>query len=287
MVMVYFRLTSYRSLARFLLNHHEFAVACGCTQMVPSYRTLSRRLKTLDSVVWSCSYQIITLLTKYHLISFHITATDSSLCEAFGKPLQKKALQPSLPTDPDAAWGFSASRGFVWGYKLHVISSVLQEGKTLIPLLWSITPANVHDSHLYIPLMEKIEHVSQTLNRRIYYSLADKGYDQKKHYEWCEHHHLHFVNPVRRFTTQAISTVKEWSLQFIQTEKGKQMSKRRSDIERFFSQLKDLFLIDPLPITGLQQVSSYLSIVCLSYLCAISYNHNHHRPLRAMKSVVA
>lgn len=286
MVIVYFRLNSYRSLSRFLLNNQAFRVACGFTTEIPSYRTLSRRLQTLDSIVWSCAYQAISLLLKYHLVSFHFTATDSSLVEAMGRPSQKKA--PNLePTDHDAAWGWSKSRSFVWGYKLHVTSSVIVEGKTLIPIGWSVTPANVHDSHLFIPLMEKIKQISQKNHRRIYYSLADKGYDQKKQYEWCEKKQIRFVNPVRRFTTQAISPMKQWALRFFDSKKGKEIFRRRADIERLFGQLKDVFLIDPLPITGLASVSSYLSIVCLSYLCTVAYNHSHNRPLRAMKSVVA
>lgn len=286
MVMVYFRLESYRSLSRFLMNHREFAYSCGLTNTVPSYRTVSRRLQELDSIVWSLAYQVITLLVKRHIVSFNILATDSSLIEAFGRPSQKKA--PTLkPTDPDACWGWSEARGFVWGYKLHVTSSVLIEGKTLIPLSWSVTSANIHDSHLFIPLMQKVTQANLILKRRISYSLTDKGYDQKKQYAWCTNHQIRFVNPVRRFTKQSISTIKRWSQHFVESPKGRKIWKRRSDIERLFGQLKDVFLIDPLPITGLKQVSSYLSIICLSYLCTVAYNHSHHRPLRAMKSVVA
>lgn len=286
MVMVYFRLESYRSLSRFLVNHQEFREACGLTKTIPSYRTLSRRLKTLDDVVWSCAYQIITLLVKHHVVSFNILTTDSSLCEAYGIPLQKKAVN-STPTDHEAAWGWSESRAFVWGYKLHLTSTVLLKGNTMIPLRWSVTPANVHDSHPFSYLMEQAAQISTMTKRKIYYSLADKGYDQKKQYEWCNNHRIRFVTPVRRFTKQAISPIKLWSKQFVDSQRGRDIFKRRSDIERLFGQLKDLFLIDPLPITGIQHVSSYLSIVCFSYLCAVAYNHSHHRPLRAMKSVVA
>ncbi len=47
-VMVYFRLFSVRSLARFLSFHSYWARACGFEGETPSYRTLSRRLAVLD-----------------------------------------------------------------------------------------------------------------------------------------------------------------------------------------------------------------------------------------------
>lgn len=284
--MVYFRLNSYRSLARFLSNHPDTAYACGLSRYSPSYRTLSRRLKTLDDVLWSFIYQIIAVLVRYHLVSLNIVTTDSSLLEAKGKPRQKK--DPNIiPADKDAMWGWSESRQFVFGYKIHLTSTVLIGGKTLIPLSWNVTAANVHDSKQFIPLMIKTYGLTKSLKRRIYLSLGDKGYDQKINYSWCNTNKMKLVTPVRRFTKQAISKIKTWSMRFVESIKGKLLYRRRSDNERLFSQIKDIFLIDPLPIVGIEAVSSYLSVVCLSYLLGILYNHLNGRTLRAIKSLVA
>lgn len=117
-VMVYFRLKSVRSLARFLLSHAYWANACGFDGQAPNYRTLTRRLSVLDRPVMYFAGLAISILVKHHLISFQIISTDSSLCEAFGKPTHKN--HPEItPTDGDARWGWSETRGWVFGYKLH------------------------------------------------------------------------------------------------------------------------------------------------------------------------
>ena len=285
-VMVYFRLTSIRSLARFLKDHQDIAKACGLKVMSPTYRTLSRRLKTLNDLLLSFACQIVSVLVKYNLVSLKIVSTDSSLCQAAGRASQKKALH-IVATDKDASWGFSESRGFVFGYKLHLTSTVLIKGKTIVPLSWEVTPANRHDSKLLISLMEKVNTLSTSLRRRVSYSLGDKGYDQNVNYEWCRDHSLRFITPVRRFKKQAISKIKLWARRFIDTVGGKELYKRRADNERLFAQFKDIFLIDPLPVRGIKAVSSYLSVMCVSYLLGVLYNHLNGRSLRAIKSLVA
>lgn len=285
-VMVYFRLRSFRSLARFLSDHNDFAQACELKDMTPSYRTLSRRLKTLDSILWLFVYQVIAVLVKYRVVSFNVISTDSSLLESKGKPAQKRHLD-IVPTDKDATWGWSQSRDWIFGYKIHLTSTVLMRNKTLIPISWEVTPANKHDSKFLISLLKKAYHLSTNLKRRIYYALGDKGYDHNENYSFCNKRNIHLVTPVRRFKKKAISEIKLWALRFVDTIKGRFLYRRRADNERLFSQIKDVFLVDPLPVCGVKNVSSYLSVVCLSYLLGVLYNHLNGRSLRAIKSLVA
>lgn len=285
-VMAYFRLRSFRSLSRFLSDHKDFARACDLAQTSPTYRTLSRRLNRLNPILWLIIYQVMKVLVTYHIISLDTLSTDSSLLEAKGIPFQKR--NPTIiPTDKEAAWGWSESRDWVYGYKIHLTSTVLTENKTLVPVSWQVTAANRHDSKLFIPLMRKVYDFTSKVRRRIHLSLGDKGYDQNKNYSWCLDHKMKLVTPVRRFKKQAISKIKLWTLAFIETIKGKRLYQRRADNERLFSQMKDVFLIDPLPVCGLKQVDSYLSVVCLSYLLGILYNYLNGRSLRAIKSLVA
>ena len=285
-VMAYFRLRSFRSLSRFLSNHKDFARACDLDCSAPSYRTLSRRLNSLSPVLWFFTYQVMTVLVHYHVINLNTLSTDSSLLEAKGIPFQKKNAT-IIPTDKEAAWGWSESRNWVYGYKIHLTSTVLTKDKTLIPVVWQITTANRHDSKLFIPLMEKVYDFALKEGRRIHFSLGDKGYDHNKNYAWCLNHKMKLITPVRRFKKHAISKIKQWALAFIETIKGKRLYRRRADNERLFSQMKDVFLIDPLPVCGIRQVNSYLSVVCLSYLLGILYNYLNGRSLRAIKSLVA
>ena len=283
-VMVYFRLTSVRSLARFLISHAYWANACGFTHQIPNYRTLSRRLSVLDKPVVHFAGLVIRILAKHHLISFSVISTDSSLCEAFGKPTHKN--HPEItPTDGDAKWGWSETRDWVFGYKLHVTSTVLCPGKTLVPLAWETTSANHHDSKLFIPLMEKTAFLGELSHRKIRLSLGDKGYDINQNYYFCHERMFRLITPVRRFKHRKEIFLKERAKKFVDSPKGKRLYRRRADNERLYAQLKDIFLIDPLPVTGYGKVKSYLSIVCLAYLLGILYNHLNGRSLRAIKSL--
>jgi transposase len=285
-VMVYFRLSSVRSLARFLISHSYWAQACGFKEKTPSYRTLSRRLSVLDKPAVSFASQIIQVLAKYHLISFKIISTDSSLCAALGKAAQKN--NPKVkPTDKDARWGWSETRDWVFGYKLHLTSTVLLPKKTLVPLVWETTSANNHDSKLFIPLAQKAVRLAKESERRIRLSLGDKAYDVNKNYFFSKANQFKLITPVRRFKNRKEIPLKQQAKRFVDSQRGKTIYQRRADTERLFAQLKDLFLIDPLPIVGKEKVKSYLSVICLAYLLGVLYNHLNGRSLRAIKSLVA
>ena len=262
-------------------------------EKIPSYRTLTRRFKTLESPVISFARQIVQVLVRYRIISLRIVATDASLLEAKGKPSQKK--NPKVkPSDPDAQWGWSQTRDWVFGYKLHLTSTVLlkENGQTLVPLSWEISSANHHDTKFFLPLMAKVNSLAQNCQRRIKYSLADKGYDDETNYQGVKDFGFRLITPVRNLKTRTgqpvrLSRIKRSALRFLKTKKGKKLYYRRADTERLIGHLKDLFLIDPLPVMRLVNIRPYLALVNLAYLLAVLYNRLNGRSLRAIKSLIA
>lgn len=299
--MVFLKLDSVRSLARVLAAKPQLAKACGLKGNIPCYRTLARRFKTLESPIIEFSRQVIQVLVKHRIIGLKIITTDSSLLEAKGKPSQKK--KPEIKaTDPDARWGWSKTRDWVFGYKIHLTSTVLIKGKgrknkskikqTLVPLLWQVSSANHHDSKFLLPLMDKAVDLSCNCKRKIKYSLADNGYDAEDNYQGCRKKGFRLITPVRKLKTRTgkpvkLSKIKRSVLRFLETKKGKQLYLRRPDVERLFGQLKSIFLIDPLPVIRLDNIRPYLALANLAYLLAILYNHLNGRSLRAIKSLVA
>ena len=288
--MVSYRLTSVRSLARFLEQHPEIAKACGLSEKLPSYRTLTRRFKTLDSAVISFARQVIQVLVEYRVVDLSIIATDSTLLGAKGRKAQKR--KPKIKaSDPDAGWGWSQTRGWVFGYKLHLTSTVLgsKKGnrKTIVPLCWRITGANRHDTTQLIPLMEEAAFLADISNQEIDISLADKGYDYNKNYRWCDERTINLITPVRRFKNRQENPLKERVKKFVDSPAGKKLYQRRGDTERLFGQLKDIFSIDPLPVMGRENVVPYLNLANLVYLLGVLYNHLNGRSVRAIKSLVA
>lgn len=54
---------------------------------------------------------------------------------------------------PDVKWGFLNSKGWVFGYKLHMSCST---DKLIVLLSTDVTTANVHDCTMYCTLVESL-----------------------------------------------------------------------------------------------------------------------------------
>jgi len=284
-VMVSFKINSFRSLSRFLTTNKELRKACGLKESVPNYRTLSRRLKTLESPICQLVKQIVRVLYQQGVISLSIVATDSTLLEAKGRR-RHKDKPGTYATDPDAAWGWSESRGWVFGYKLHLTTTVLWRGE-IIPLSWKVTPANIHDTIPFLPLIARVCQRAQFSGGRVRISLADKGYDYNDNYLWHQKKKIWLITPVRRFKERKEHFLKERAKHLVDSEQGKRLYWRRGDTERANGQLKALYLLDPLPVIGLKHVQNYCSVACFAFLVGALYNSLNGRSIRAIKSLVA
>ena len=87
------------------------------------------------------------------MVDPYIVAIDSTLLKAKGhiwhKSSMNKGIVPRSGIDTGARWGFSHTKGWIFGYKLHLISST---GSTIGPLGADFTTANVQDNQLYNPM---------------------------------------------------------------------------------------------------------------------------------------
>jgi hypothetical protein len=80
-----------------------------------------------------------------------ITATDSTLIKAKGSVWHKSSMMekgevPCPGIDTDARWGYSHTKGWIFGYKLHLTCTT---GKIVVPLTADVTTANVQDNQMY------------------------------------------------------------------------------------------------------------------------------------------
>ncbi|MEM3065379.1 MAG: transposase [Candidatus Nitrosotenuis sp.] len=53
---------------------------------------------------------------------------------------------PRSGIETDARWGFARTKGWVFGYKLHMCCST---GRMVVPLSACVTPANICDNQAY------------------------------------------------------------------------------------------------------------------------------------------
>jgi hypothetical protein len=91
--------------------------------------------------------------------------------------------------DTDARWGFSKSKGWVFGYKLHMSCST---GRLAVPLTADLTTANIYDPHMYDVLVEPLACLIQNV-------AADSIYSAKECYNYSEKSGVVLVCPIKRY----------------------------------------------------------------------------------------
>ena len=89
-----------------------------------------------------------------------------------------KKIVPRSGIDTDARWGFSHTKGWIFGYKLHLISTT---GSIIVPLAADFTTANIPDNQIYSTLITASLPV--TIIKETFYMSADPGYDDHELYD--------------------------------------------------------------------------------------------------------
>ena len=88
-------------------------------------------------------------LVKPYILAIDITLVKAKRGKMWHKSSMGKGIMPCSGIDTDARWGFSHTKGWVFGYKLHMVSST---GSVAVPLSADVTTANVQDNQVYAEL---------------------------------------------------------------------------------------------------------------------------------------
>jgi hypothetical protein len=180
-VRIWLRLDSNRALHEFLELDYPYnrkvLRVCGLTKL-PDRRTFDRRLKTISLDIKERISSMGNLFVNERLVDpYIVVAIDSTLLRAKGHLWHKssmiKGVVPRSGIDIDARWGFSHTKGWMFGYKLHITSST---GSLIIPLSADFTRADVQDNQIY-------PKITSSLPQGVHYmAAADSGYDDHKLY---------------------------------------------------------------------------------------------------------
>jgi hypothetical protein len=127
---------------------------------LPSRRTFERRLRalpeTLPERIGLLGRYLVKLLEPW-ANSGRAVAMDSTVLRARGGVWHKKdreaGVVPHSSIDTEAGWTKSGWHGWVYGWKLHLATTV---AGVWIPLAAKLTPANFHDSRLAQALIEQL-----------------------------------------------------------------------------------------------------------------------------------
>ena len=203
-----------------------------------------------------------------------ITAIDSTLLKAKGhvwhKSSMNKGVVPRSGIDTDARWGYSHTRGWIFGYKLHLTSTTeAAAGDLTGPLTADVTTANVQDNQMYVTLTS---YYSAFALPSVLHMAADPGYDDRRLYE-CSRKALGIglVCPVERYKN---TSKKRLDLVcFYQSGLGQSIYNQRGmSTEPLTEHIKSVFRIDPLPVRGFHAVSAIVLISVLLHQIMVYCN---------------
>jgi hypothetical protein len=269
-VRIWLRLDSNRALHGFLaMDYYPYnrkvLKACGLTNL-PDRRTFDRRLSTISVDIKERIAAMAVLFVKKKFVDPYIVAIDSTLLRAKGHVWHKssmiKGVVPRSGTDTYARWGFSHTKGWIFGYKLHITSST---GSIIVPLSADFTQADVQDNQIY-PI------ITSSLPQGIRYMAADCGYDDHKLYNMSITMGFELVCPVSQIYSHT-SSDRLQLIEFYESKLGQKIySWRGISVEPLIEHIKGVFKIDPLPVRGYQKVAGLVLLSVLLYQIIVYYN---------------
>jgi hypothetical protein len=123
----------------------------------------------------------------------YIVTVDSTMLRArkglvWHKKSMEKNVVPYSGIDTDARWGKSRTKGWVYGYKLHISCST---GRLIVPLSADFTTANVPDNQRYGGITASL--------RGVRYVDGDEGYDDGDLYRLSVERGFELVCPISRY----------------------------------------------------------------------------------------
>ena len=239
--------------------------ACGLTSL-PDRRTFDRRLSTISIDIKERIAAMAALFIKKRLIDPYIVSVDSTLLKAKGYVWHKssmiKGIVPRSGIDTDARWGFSHTKGWIFGYKLHITSST---GSLIVPLSADFTQADVQDNQMYYA-------ITSSLPQGIRYMAADCGYDDHKLYNLSITRGFEIVCPVSEIYNHT-SNERLQLIEFYESKLGQVIySWRGISVEPLIQHIKDIFKIDPLTVRGYQKAAGIVLLSVLLYQIIVYYN---------------
>ncbi len=160
----------------------------------PSRRTFERRLaaipETLPAQIACLGHYLLELMQPFETCG-QAGAIDSTVLRANGGVWHKKDREanivPHTSIDTEAHWTKSGWHGWVYGWKLHVVTTV---ATVWLPLAAELTPANTADNELAVELIK-------TLEGKIRFLLGDTAYTDPDLRDECDAHGITLVTPRR------------------------------------------------------------------------------------------
>jgi hypothetical protein len=235
----------------------------------PSRRTWERRLATLPSSLPArigCLGRHLVGLINPWAAGGHAVAIDSTVLHARGGVWHKKhrdaGVVPHTSIDTEAGWTKSGWHGWVYGWKLHLATTV---AAVWIPLAAELTPANTADNEPAPRLLDEVP-----LDARVV--LGDTAYNDPTVRDHC-------------FGAGRLLAATRRGA-YPHTDDGVEVRRifhklRSLAIENFNGQFKGIFdAHGSVPTRGLARTRRFALGAILLYQLTLLYRFQHHQDLR-------
>lgn len=235
----------------------------------PTRRTWERRLRampaTLPAQIGCLGRTLVTLLQPWASCG-RAAAIDSTVLRARGGVWHKKDREagqvPHTAIDTEAHWTKSGWHGWVYGWKLHLVTTV---AAVWIPLAADLTPANVADNEHALLLLPE-------LPAEVRYLLGDQHYNDPALHATC--------------AQQQQTVIASRKGAYPHTDAGAPVRKvfhqlRSHAIENFNNQFKGIFdTHGPVPTKGLVNTRRFALGAVFVYQLCLWYRFEQGRDLR-------
>lgn len=235
----------------------------------PPRRTWERRLATLPDALpaqVACLGQHLVALLRPWADCGRGVAVDSTVLRAKGGVWHKKHREagevPHTSIDTEAHWTKSGWHGWVYGWKLHLVTTV---AAVWLPLAAELTPANAADSEVAPRLLED-------LPAEVRFVLGDRHYNAPEVRAVCD----------RRDRVLITSRYGRYPHHDDGVEVRRVFHKLRSTaIENFNGQFKAIFDVQgAVPTKGLTNTRRFALGAVVVYQLTLWHRHEHHLDLR-------
>ena len=236
-ILMFLRMESYRDYQAFLERDKFWRKTLGFKE-TPDKGSFTHFLQRIGNNTFEQLFTVVVQqLLDEGFLNLHMVAQDGSII-------------PANLDDPEAGWGWDhIEERYVYGYKLHVIVDVNSE----LPVAFSITKANVHDSTQFLTLYPKMKTYKIRFPTRFY--MADKAFDSTS-----------IRKPLLKDEVKPIIKVSKTRVKPIYPEWFLEKYKKRVAVERFFSRLKEYLDLKKQRIYGKKNVILYIYFICIGML---------------------
>ena len=235
----------------------------------PTRRTWERRLaalpETLPAQIGCLGRHLVTLLQPWATCG-RAVAVDSTVLRARGGVWHQKdraaGVVPHSSIDTEAHWTKSGWHGWVYGWKLHLVTTV---AAVWIPLAARLTPANVADNEIAPQVLDD-------LPTEVRFVLGDRHYNTPEVRAVCER-------------ADRVLVASQYG-GYPHTGDGVAVRRvfhklRSTAIENFNGQFKGIFDVrGAVPTKGLVNTRRFALGAVLVYQLTLWYRHEHGLDLR-------